>query len=79
MIANISPSGMHREDTYNTLRYVHVYIHIPYIAGHFCCGFYFRYGEPQIETSTPQKCKTVGYYYDMLRAYNENKTTKISF
>ena len=35
MIANISPSGMHREDTYNTLRYANLDQNIRLSRHHF--------------------------------------------
>ncbi len=44
------------------------------IAGHFYWGFIFVI----FATESP-KTTTVGYYDDVLRAYNKNKTMKIRF
>ncbi len=59
-------SRQHNNATY-------VDFHIYCIAGTFR-GFYFCYGEPKTENQ-PTKI----YYDDVLRAFNENKTTKIHF
>ncbi len=59
---------------------MHVRVLIATISNYCIAGNFrwvlFSYGEPQNEKLTNEN---LGYYDDVLRAYNENKTMKIRF
>ncbi len=53
--------------------HVHV-LRLNRIAGKNFVRVYFRYGEPQNEKLTHENLDSIGYYDDVLWAYNESKT-----